>query len=176
MIQRGWQEVAIPAHIRVGAPMLLPASATQDRMAGGGGAQSAVVGSVRSRTSRGVELLPAPPIGVTVRVMLHNQERPTFRGEQSSHLTPREVEVLRLIASGKSSKQAAYELGMSFRTALCHRYRIFRKLGVTKAAELVRCAAQMGVIELHASPQSALPLPPRLLAMQQENTAECQKL
>ena len=97
-----------------------------------------------------------------------------LRGEQSCSLTPREVEVLRLIATGKSSKQVAYELGMSFRTAVSHRYRIFQKLGVTKAAELVIRAAQMGLVDLYAKPQPALPQ--WISSMQEENTAERTKL
>ena len=89
-----------------------------------------------------------------------------------------EVEVLLLIASGMSSKQAAYELGMSARTATCHRYHIFQKLHVTKAAELVIRAAEMGLIDLHANGRlKANPaLTERILAVQQENTAELQKL
>src|SRR5690349_2768763 len=43
-------------------------------------------------------------------------------------LTARQIQVLRLIAEGKSSKEIAAELGVAFRTAVCHRYRIFQKL------------------------------------------------
>jgi DNA-binding NarL/FixJ family response regulator len=61
-------------------------------------------------------------------------------------LTRREVEVLRLVAEGKSSKEVAKELGMAFRTAVCHRYRIFQKLKVHETASVVRLAARAGLI------------------------------
>lgn len=62
-------------------------------------------------------------------------------------LTPREVEVLRLIAEGKSSKEVAGQLGMAFRTAVCHRYRIFQKLRVHETASVVRLAVRAGLIQ-----------------------------
>lgn len=63
-------------------------------------------------------------------------------------ITPREREVLALIAAGKSSKQIAMQLGMAFRTAVCHRYRLYQKLNVHTNVELTRAAARMGLIEL----------------------------
>ena len=62
-------------------------------------------------------------------------------------LTPREVEVLRLVAEGKSSNEIAKELGMAFRTAVCHRYRIFQKLNVHETASVVRLAVRAGLIQ-----------------------------
>lgn len=71
-------------------------------------------------------------------------------GNSESHLldvlTPREIEVLRLIAEGKSSKEIASELGMAFRTAVCHRYRIFQKLKVHETASVVRLAVRAGLV------------------------------
>lgn len=63
-------------------------------------------------------------------------------------ITRREREVLKLIASGKSSKQIAAELGIAFRTAVCHRYRIQTKLNVHNIADLTRAALRVGLIEL----------------------------
>ena len=62
-------------------------------------------------------------------------------------LTRRELEVLRLIAEGKSTKQVANLLGIAFRTAVCHRYRIFQKLHVHETASLVRLAVRAGLVE-----------------------------
>jgi DNA-binding NarL/FixJ family response regulator len=61
-------------------------------------------------------------------------------------LTARQIQVLRLIAEGKSSKEIAAELGVAFRTAVCHRYRIFQKLGVHETATAVRLAVRAGLI------------------------------
>ncbi|HLK51093.1 MAG TPA: LuxR C-terminal-related transcriptional regulator [Bryobacteraceae bacterium] len=71
--------------------------------------------------------------------------------EAASHailagLTRREIEVLRLIAEGKSSKEVAAELGIAFRTAVCHRYRIFQKLNVHETASVVRIAIRAGLV------------------------------
>lgn len=63
-----------------------------------------------------------------------------------ARLTKREVEVFRLIAEGKSTKQLAANLGIAFRTAVCHRYRIFQKLRIHETASLVRLAVRAGVV------------------------------
>ena len=63
-------------------------------------------------------------------------------------LTPREREVLALIAAGKTSKEIATQLGIAFRTAVCHRYRLYRKLNIHTNVELTRAALRMGLIEL----------------------------
>lgn len=63
-------------------------------------------------------------------------------------ITPRERQVLALIAAGKSSKQIAAQLGVAFRTAVCHRYRLYQKLNVHTNVELTRAAMRMGLIEL----------------------------
>jgi two-component system, NarL family, response regulator NreC len=57
-------------------------------------------------------------------------------------LTPREREVLRLIALGHTSVEIATKLGLSPRTIETHRARIHRKLGLATRAELVRYALQ----------------------------------
>jgi two-component system response regulator NreC len=55
-------------------------------------------------------------------------------------LTPREVEVLRLLALGHTSAEIADTLGLSRRTVETHRARTMRKLGVATRAELVAYA------------------------------------
>nr|MBF0685146.1 helix-turn-helix transcriptional regulator [Pseudomonas sp.] len=52
-------------------------------------------------------------------------------------LTPREREVLDYVLAGKPNKLTAYSLGISQRTVEVHRSRIFQKLGVRNAIELV---------------------------------------
>ncbi|HEX3692210.1 MAG TPA: response regulator transcription factor [Solirubrobacteraceae bacterium] len=63
-------------------------------------------------------------------------------------LTPREREVLRLIALGHTSVEIAEKLGLSPRTIETHRARIHRKLGLTTRAELVRYALQHELLQL----------------------------
>jgi DNA-binding NarL/FixJ family response regulator len=62
-------------------------------------------------------------------------------------LTNREVEVLRYIALGHSTKEIAYRLGISFKTAACHRYRVMDKLDIHDTANLVRYAIREGLIQ-----------------------------
>lgn len=62
-------------------------------------------------------------------------------------LTERERQVLVLIANGKSTKEAAAQLGISYKTADSHRSRILEKLGVHETASMVRYAIRAGLIE-----------------------------
>jgi len=62
-------------------------------------------------------------------------------------LTPREREVLQLVAEGKSTKEVAGLLGISFKTAESHRTRILKKLDLHETAGLVRYAVRRGLIQ-----------------------------
>jgi two-component system response regulator NreC len=72
---------------------------------------------------------------------LHDTQKPI-----GSELSPREVEVLRLIVEGRSNKEIAAALSISVTTAQTHRSRIMEKLGLHTAAELVRYAIRRGII------------------------------
>lgn len=61
-------------------------------------------------------------------------------------LTPREREVLRLVAEGLSSAEIAKKLELSVKTVESHRSRIMTKLDVTNAAGLVREAIRLGIV------------------------------
>ena len=61
-------------------------------------------------------------------------------------LTERERQVLALIAEGRSTKEAATTLGVSYKTADSHRSRILEKLGVHETASMVRYAIRAGLI------------------------------
>jgi DNA-binding NarL/FixJ family response regulator len=62
-------------------------------------------------------------------------------------LTPREREVLQLVAEGKTTKEIAHMLGVSAKTAESHRTRIMRKLEIHETAGLVRYAIRRGLIQ-----------------------------
>ena len=62
-------------------------------------------------------------------------------------LTPRQREVLRLIAEGKRMKEIGAILDLSTRTVETHKYEMMRGLGVESTAELVRYAVQIGLVE-----------------------------
>jgi two-component system response regulator NreC len=61
-------------------------------------------------------------------------------------LSPREVEVLRLIALGHTSVEIARKLHLSPRTVETHRAKIHRKLGLATRAELVRYSLRRGLL------------------------------
>jgi two-component system response regulator FixJ len=63
-----------------------------------------------------------------------------------STLSPRELEVLRALATGKSSKVVAYELGLSPRTIDMHRARILRRLGAANIGAALVLAKDAGLI------------------------------
>lgn len=63
-------------------------------------------------------------------------------------LTPREQEVMRLLAEGFSTKEAAEKLFISPKTIENHRNNIMRKLGLHGTVELIRYAAKLGVIDV----------------------------
>jgi DNA-binding NarL/FixJ family response regulator len=54
--------------------------------------------------------------------------------------TPRETEIIRLLAEGKANKQIASELGITARTVETHRGRIMRKMGFHSLADLIHYA------------------------------------
>jgi DNA-binding NarL/FixJ family response regulator len=57
-------------------------------------------------------------------------------------LTPREREVVQLLAEGRSMKQAAAALGITARTVAFHKYRAMKSLAIDTSAELVRFAVR----------------------------------
>ncbi len=62
-------------------------------------------------------------------------------------LSPREREVLQLVAEGKTTKEIAATLGISFKTAESHRSRIMAKLDIHETAGLVRYAVRNRFIQ-----------------------------
>jgi two-component system response regulator NreC len=61
-----------------------------------------------------------------------------------SRLTPREREVLQLLAEGRSTKHTAAELGVSIKTIETHRHNIMEKLDIRTIAELTKYAIRQG--------------------------------
>ncbi|HWC98786.1 MAG TPA: LuxR C-terminal-related transcriptional regulator [Candidatus Sulfopaludibacter sp.] len=63
-------------------------------------------------------------------------------------LTRRELEVLKLVATGLSTKEIARSLGIAFKTAACHRSRIMAKLDIHEVANLTRYAIRNGYVDI----------------------------
>lgn len=75
---------------------------------------------------------------------LYFQSQRHTAAKPAAPLSPREIEIIKLIAEGKSSKEIAGILFLSFRTIQNHRTKIMRKLNLKKNTDLVRYAIREG--------------------------------
>jgi len=83
-----------------------------------------------------------------VRRLLTDEALPSVPSTQSTEmLTPREIDVLKLIVQGYTNRQIGEELSISIRTAESHRANLSEKLGLHSRVELVRYAREHGLIE-----------------------------
>ena len=83
-----------------------------------------------------------------VRRLLTDETPPSTASSQSAEtLTPREIDVLKLIVQGYTNRQIGEELSISVRTAESHRANLSDKLGLHSRVELVRYAREHGLIE-----------------------------
>ena len=74
--------------------------------------------------------------------------RDTYAGEpvkKVSRLTPREREILKLISRGDTSKEIAFDLGLSLHTVEFYRKRVMKKTGEHSIATLTRLALRSGI-------------------------------
>jgi len=72
------------------------------------------------------------------------------RVTRSSTLTPREREVVKLIAEGNSVREIARLLGLSVKTVEAHKFNLMRKLGIHNKAQLVTYAIQKKIMKVPA--------------------------
>lgn len=106
------------------------------------------------KTSAGWELLEAvdsalrgrPYVTPALRRALDRTPAGPASRASSSELTARQREVLRLLAQGRSMKQAAAVLGLTPRTVAFHKYQMMGKFRLESNAELVQFAIRHGVI------------------------------
>jgi DNA-binding NarL/FixJ family response regulator len=70
-----------------------------------------------------------------------------FRPEKAQELTPREREIVKLLAEGKSNQEVGTLLGISTRTVEVHRASVMRKLDLDNFADLVRYAVRHRFVE-----------------------------
>ncbi|TAJ09236.1 MAG: response regulator transcription factor [Nitrospirae bacterium] len=64
----------------------------------------------------------------------------------SRTLTPRQKEILRLVAQGLTNREVAEHLGISVRTVEVHRFNLMRRLKVRNVAQLLRQALIHGLL------------------------------
>ena len=78
---------------------------------------------------------------------LKGDPRPQNSESGAVRLTPRQREIVQLLAEGKSSKEVAVALDLSVKTAETHRANIMRKLDCHSVSEVVRYAIRISIIE-----------------------------
>lgn len=88
----------------------------------------------------------SPPVSKPV---IMEYIRRTNAGRNSrERLSPRQTQILKLIAEGKTTKQVALELGISVKTVETHRSALMMRVGVRDVAGLVRYAVRIGLVDL----------------------------
>jgi DNA-binding NarL/FixJ family response regulator len=121
------------AALRAGAQAVLPPEASAEELA-------AALGALRA----GLVTLPAAALAA----LLGRRDAPAPGAATPSALTPREQEVLGLLAAGASNKLIARRLGLSFHTVKAHVAAVLAKLGAGSRADAVARGARAGLVLL----------------------------
>ncbi len=84
-------------------------------------------------------------------MMLEGYLRPHSDGDDPGQrvLTPREREVIQLVAEGKTTKEVASVLSLSVKTAETHRTNLMRKLDLHSVADLTLYAVRNGIVQIY---------------------------
>lgn len=81
-------------------------------------------------------------------IFADNSDGSTVRDAAYASLSPREQQVMRLLAEGRSCKEIGVQLGISSKTADVHRANVLKKLALDNNVELLRYAAAIGLIDI----------------------------
>jgi DNA-binding NarL/FixJ family response regulator len=102
--------------------------------------------AVRAVAAGDVYLTPRVAKPLVAFYLKHAEGRHGFLEE----LTPRQREILRLIADGHTTKEIARLLNVTVKTAEKHRTQLMQRLGIHEIAGLVRYAVRVGLVHPHA--------------------------
>jgi DNA-binding NarL/FixJ family response regulator len=100
------------------------------------------------RTVFGGDTYLSPSINPSVVEEYIRQANAMVKKGPEERLTPREREVLQLVAEGRMNREIAQVLSISVKTVEHHRANLMSKLGLYSAAELTQYAIRMGVIDV----------------------------
>ena len=81
-----------------------------------------------------------------VQELINNRKGSLPTKTSAGSPTPRQLEIIRLLAEGKINKEIAYQLGIAVRTVEAHRANIMQKLGFHSLADLIHYALRHGII------------------------------
>jgi DNA-binding NarL/FixJ family response regulator len=79
---------------------------------------------------------------------LNAGSKPDEAKAEGPRITPRELEIVSLLAQGKSNKELSAQLGITVRTVETHRSKIMLKLGIHSLGELIHYAMRNQIISL----------------------------
>lgn len=97
------------------------------------------------RTVAGGRMYLTP--AVSPGVVAEHPRRADARAPAARRITPRQREVLQLIAEGHSTRAIAHELSLSVKTIESHRAQLMERLGIRDVAGLVRYAIRTGLVD-----------------------------
>jgi len=83
---------------------------------------------------------------LAAEVLAAMSEGPQGTKDPVAALTPRQLEVLQLLAEGRSAKEIASSLSISSRTVEFHKYQMMESLGLHSSAELIHFAIKNGLV------------------------------
>jgi len=103
-----------------------------------------LVTAIRAALERRTYLTPR----IAGEVLDSMRQGPGKAGDPVVSLTPRQREILQLVAEGRSAKEIASSLSISARTVEFHKYQMMETLGLHSNAELIHFAIKHGLVEL----------------------------
>ena len=103
--------------------------------------QAEILQAIRAASQGDIYVHPA-----MIRALLQQPVTTEQRRGSAAALTPREIDVLRLLAKGNTNRQIADLLGLSVRTVENHRANLMGKLGLVSRVELVEYAEKHGLL------------------------------
>jgi len=141
-----------PPHVLILSMYLTPEYVLNALSAGAAGyllkgAQFGELEIALSATARGERYLSPGVLGTLIDATFDRVTSPAIAPQDVHALTPRQVEVLTLIASGMATKEIAYQLGLSTKTVETHRMRVMERLGIRDIAGLVLYAVRNGLVK-----------------------------
>ncbi len=104
---------------------------------------SELVSAIRAVYHGGSFLYPS-----AATALIQDYRQQAMEGDSYDQLTPREREVLKLIAEGHTSREISEMLFISLKTVMGHRAKIMEKLGLHNRTELIKYAMRKGVLSL----------------------------
>jgi DNA-binding NarL/FixJ family response regulator len=90
---------------------------------------------------------------IVLKGFLKSDIQPDASEPSQARPTPREVEIIRLLAGGKANKEIAAGLGITVRTVETHRAKIMLKLGLHSIADVIHYAIRHGIVTAPSEPE-----------------------